>query len=178
MHRSPSRPAPPAIGLTVIDLVLALGIALALSSLSLPLWLHAVQDLRASTLQRQLVVGMATARSTAITRRQRIGLCPSADGRQCGGRWDQGWLMYRAGTEARDPADGAPVLRHEQRHPHPRLIARGSPGRPSLHFHADGRSGNSNQTVTVCSNGWVHARVIVNLAGRVRSTRPASRTPC
>lgn len=165
-------------GKTLLELLMTLLIISLLCALALPLLQQPLQELRASTLKRQLHASLANARAIAITQRQRIGVCPSSDGRSCGARWDQGWILFQAGTNKGGPLRITDILRHESGQRGRALLARGTQGRPVLYFNADGRSGNSNQTVTICLQGRTHSQVIINIGGRVRSKRPRMPRPC
>ena len=172
----PPHSQPP--GKTLLELLLTMLIISLLCALALPLLQQPLQELRATTLRRQLHASLASARATAITQRQRIGVCPSTDGRSCGTRWDQGWILFRAGTDKGGSLQIRQVLRHEAGQRGRALLARGTRGRPVLYFNADGRSGNSNQTLTICLQGRTHGQVIINIGGRVRSKRPRMPRPC
>ena len=47
-----------------------------------------------------------------------------------------------------------------------------------VRYQRDGRSANSNQTVSVCVKGRLAGTVVVNNQGRVRSARPHGSEPC
>src|SRR5690606_5993482 len=93
----PSRrpvPGPSHAGFGLLQMLVATLVLAVLYSLALPSFRHVLDTLHADSLRMQLVSVFATARSTAITRRQRIEACPSSDGQTCGEDWSHGWLLY------------------------------------------------------------------------------------
>jgi type IV fimbrial biogenesis protein FimT len=165
-------------GLTVLELVVVLAMVALLCSLAYPSFTDAVGRLRADLLRMQLVSVFNSARSTAITRFQPIGVCPSDDGRQCGSEWSRGWIIHRdhgPGTPTLAPED---ILHFRPGYRDTQLLARSSQGRTRLRFQADGRSGGSTLTLDICAGETMHSQVIVNNVGRTRSTRLREHAEC
>ena len=175
MHTMPRAPC----GATLLHLLLGVALLACLYTLAVPplqaLW-HALQ---AEHLRLQLHAGFARARTSALSQRRTLAVCASADGQRCGNDWSAGWMIYPA-PSSRAPPDGRvdEVIFHHRHAAVRGLRAAVAATRPRLLFHADGRSGNSNQTVVICLHGQRHGQVVVNVAGRVRSQRARGRQPC
>ena len=157
---------------TVVAALLAIGLAIALPNLVVPL-----RRARVDAASEALRAGLQLARSAALARAAPVWLCPSADQRRCGGRWQQGWIV-------RAEADAAPLLVQQL----PRDVtlgatrglargvrytaegwARGDPG-------ADGRRGELGALqwghFTLCAGAGADGyAVVVAIGGRVRRQR-------
>lgn len=176
---TPRRPPP---GFSLIELVVALGIAAALMAFALPSvgrWIGNEQVMNQATL---LAKSMQLARSEAIKRGHRVNLCKSADGVQCAetGGWDQGFLMHEdTGTKGEVDGDDL-VIRFE---PQTRGIhvASNKPLADYVSFTAFGHARMLNGalqmgTFTVCKPGFQAVDVVLVGSGRVRIAR--SRAIC
>lgn len=171
-------PLPPTRGWTLLELTVVLALVALLCALAFPSFSDAVSRLRADMLRMQLVSVFNSARSTAITRFQPIGVCPSDDGLTCGVDWSRGWIIHRdrgAGSPALAPGD---ILQFRPGYREQTLQARAGQGRTRLRFQADGRSSGSTLTVDICAGERLHSQVIVNNVGRTRSTRLREPTEC
>lgn len=128
-----------------------------------------------------LITQLQLARITAVNRRTDTLLCPSRDGRRCGGHadWNHGWLTFLDRDRSGQPdspsnsiiASAGPVTQT--------LRLQGSTGRPRVRYLPDGRSPGTNLTISICNNkGALLNQVIINNSGRVRSQRPQKPTQC
>ena len=161
-------------GNSLVQLLIVLLVLSVLVALSWPSLNALLGRLRAEALRGQLVSVMASARSTAVTRRQHVQACPSSDGVTCGSDWSHGWLLFPAAPPS-DPQRLDTPWQVVQRTPGP-ASARGN--RPRVHFRPDGRSGGNNLSIRICVGGQLHSRVVVSVPGRVRSERPTHPTGC
>ncbi|MGN7839786.1 GspH/FimT family pseudopilin [Stenotrophomonas sp. 22385] len=176
MYR-PARPVRPR-GWTLLELVSALVIVGVLCAIALPSLASGLSRLRADMLRMQLVSVFNSARSTAITRHAAVAVCPSEEGRQCGGDWSRGWLIHLdrgASTLSPAPED---VLQYRQGYHDTSVSARSSQERRRLRFQADGRSGGSPLTVAICARAQLQGEVVVNNVGRTRATRQRGSVAC
>jgi type IV fimbrial biogenesis protein FimT len=152
-------------GWTLLELTVVLAMVALLCALAYPSFSDLVGRVRADVLRMQMVSVFNSARSTAITRFQPIGVCPSDDGQQCGSEWSRGWIIHR------DIGPGEPTLAAEDiLHFRPgttgeRLRARSSQGRTRLRFQADGRSGGSTLTLDICAGDALHSQVMAPEVG-------------
>ena len=85
-----------ALGLTLLEILIALLIGGILLMLGVPGYRAWIADLEMRDRIEALVVTMSRARAEAIKRQARVALCPSSDGRRCpaSGRWEDGWIVF------------------------------------------------------------------------------------
>lgn len=179
----PSRrpvPGPSHAGFGLLQMLVATLVLAVLYSLALPSFRHVLDTLHADSLRMQLVSVFATARSTAITRRQRIEACPSSDGQTCGEDWSHGWLLYPTARDPHPDLPGSPgmELLQVRQLARSRVHASPSAGRPRIRFRPDGRNAGLNQTIRICVEGRQLGTVTVNVPGRTRSARARRPTRC
>jgi len=172
------RPAPHHAGHGLLECLAVLTVVAVLAALALPAAAEMLNGLRADMLRMTLHTSLARARNEALTRRELVGVCASADGLQCGDDWSTGWMMYRSGGRRGPPASPSAVLAHHPGRSGLRLSALATAGRPLLFFQADGRSPGANVTLRICQGGQVRGEVVVNNGGRARSRRVSQPSPC
>lgn len=169
-----------ASGYTLLEALTVMAIILATTSMALPAFAKALERQRAAASLHAIAAQFAIARSTAITRRAHVSVCPSRGDGTCRSDWDwsEGWLMYLDPGRKGQPARGADILRNE-RAPAPRsLVILSSSGRRAVRFQPNGKTGGSNITVRVCQEDRLLGSVMVNNLGRVRSERPRDTRAC
>ena len=170
-------------GFSLVELVVALGIAAALMTAALPSWGRWIGNEQVMNQAILLAKSMQLARSEAIKRGHRVNLCKSADGIQCadGGGWDQGFLMHEdTGTKGEVDGDDA-VIRVEPptRGIH---IASNKPLAEYVSFTAFGHARMLNGalqmgTFTVCKPGFNAVDVVLVGSGRVRIAKTKAICP-
>lgn len=176
--RPVTRPPLHALGLSLIQLLLALGLLAALATLALPGFQDVLDRARVDTMRMQLLSAFAAARSTAISRRHAVSVCASEDGRQCSQDWGSGWLIYRDHRQQDQPAGADDVLHYQPGQRARGVHASATSGRPYLRYGANGRSLGSNLTIALCVRGERRGEVIVNNHGRARSQTYRTGEPC
>lgn len=165
-------------GFTLIETTVVLAIAAIVIALGVPSFNGALQRQRVSTTMHLLSADMAMARSSALTRRSQVVVCPRGAANGCSGvqDWSHGWLVFADPDGNRQPDVGSDVLRISDAPANDSLYLPAT--RPFLRYQADGRSAHSNLSVHVCARGAHVGKVVVNNLGRVRSERPREGTPC
>ena len=100
-------------GLTFIEVLVALGVALVLMAVSAPYMMGMYRNASMSTMAHEYLTTLSYARSEAIKRHQRVTVCKSADGATCttSGGWEQGWIVFVDVDNAAQVADPADILR-------------------------------------------------------------------
>lgn len=88
-------------GLTLIELMVTLAVAIILVAVGMPLFNNVVENNRATTRVNALSYALQLARSEAVKTGNRAALCPKDDpsptNLDCGDQndWDNGWMVYR-----------------------------------------------------------------------------------
>ncbi|MBL0425902.1 GspH/FimT family pseudopilin [Ramlibacter alkalitolerans] len=165
-------------GATLIELVVALAILMALLAGGAPPVAEFLEGAKLAAASSDLVGDLHLARAEALRRNRRVTVCKSPDGLGCSshGGWEQGWIVFgdENGNGALD--DGEEVLgRHEPLPWNLRLVGN-RPVAAYVSYTAVGASklmggGFQAGTLTICrrSGAATPARqVIVNSIGRPR----------
>lgn len=81
-------------GFTLVELLICLAILSILLSLTNPGFSQWLQRYQADKVINELVRAISLARATAITSNKMVTLCRSMDGQNCGGRWEEGSIIF------------------------------------------------------------------------------------
>ena len=170
-------------GFTLVELLVALAIAVALMLLAivgLQSWIPRAQQRNQA---EALVQALHEARAEAIKRGHRVDLCASADQSTCDplGRWELGWLLFDDPDRDGD-RDAAEDIARVEAAAGNRITVRGN--RPvaryvsfTSHGHARLASGALQMgTFTVCKPGLDAIEVVLANGGRPRLQEVA--VPC
>lgn len=171
-------------GLTLLEILAALGILATLLVLAAPGYQDIVARIEVETAARALASTLNRARTEAIKHGYRVNVCKSADGRQCTdvGQWEVGYLAYRDdddGDGAVDPAGSR--IRSEGPAGRGITIHGNRPVANYVSFTALGHARLLNGalqmgTFTVCRAGQKAYDVVFANSGRVRIDRTSH--PC
>lgn len=167
-------------GLTLLELVVTMAVLIVTVTIAIPSFQGVVERTRTASAYHQLTASLMLARSTAVTRREPVVVCPSADGYRCRKDlvWEDGWIVFPDPLRNGQPAGPADVLRRAD----PiggGLQVRTSRGRPLVRYLPNGRTSGSNLSLRVCrGEDQLLARVVVNNVGRTRTERTSGSTPC
>lgn len=163
-------------GITLVEVTVAVAIAASLAALALPATADLLRRQRASTVGNRVLAELHLARMTAVRQRREVVVCPSRNQRDCdpGGDWSAGFVaqLHRRSMPAPE------VVRSVQREDLRGLGLRGSRSRPRLVFLRDGRAAGTNLTLSLCADGTLLRRIIVNNTGRARVSTPAAPEAC
>lgn len=161
------------MGVTLIELLVALAVMAVLTSLAAPAFHRLSRHTALGVAQNDLLAGLRTARTDAVESDTRTVMCPSRDGRHCraGIRWSQGWLIAYDRDHDGAP-DGVPIHVHEALSKGTVII--GSRGRQRIHYHANGTAPGSNLTLTLCNDASGADGIVVSNSGRIRRGVPDS----
>jgi type IV fimbrial biogenesis protein FimT len=146
-------------GVTLVELMVALGLLALLMMFAVPSFRDAGLPSQLRSVANDLVGASQLARSEAIKRDAVVTLCVSADGATCGtGNWQQGWIVL-AGTTVLHRELPAPTGYH--------VTPAG--GSASLLFQSTGL-GATPESFTVCrltpTVGAQERKVTITAAGR------------
>jgi type IV fimbrial biogenesis protein FimT len=169
---------------TLVELLVALGIAALLAAAAVPTfrdWLGAYQ---LANHAKHVAETMTRARTEAIRRGHRVNLCKSPDLRQCAGEgsWEGGFLMYvDLNRDGRVDA-GEPVLGIDGHAPPGITITANRPLDEYVSYTSVGHARQLNGalqmgTLTICKSGQRALLVVLAGSGRVRTERIGSVCP-
>ena len=159
-------------GLTLLELLVTLSILALLLSVALPGFSEIVEQKRIDISARQLQQSIELARTAAITKNGLVTLCRSRDGQTCGGRWQEGILIFVDYDGDRRIDDDDLVVRYVEFHEFDgSLTWRAFQNRQYLQITPLGFTNYQNGNFTLCPpNGdRRYARqLIITRTGRVR----------
>lgn len=166
-------------GISLVELITTLavvGISLAVLA---PGWAGVSDRSRTTAAANGLLTDLRYARSTAVTRNRRIGLCPSDDAQSCTGDphgWQNGYIVFIDSDGDRDRDSSETILRVRNRLPGS-LSLFSSAGRPAVSFRPDGTAWSTNTTFSVChgENPANYRSVVLYGSGRARVDRRGPR---
>ncbi len=162
---------PTSSGLTLIELLTTLAI-ISMLGLSLPQLSIMLAKQRLASSQSELRLLVNRARLEALSRQQRITLCPLATDGRCHADWNGSLAIFGDANGNRRQDNGEPLLYQLQLDPRVQAQWRGMGPANSLHFSAQGVTFVSNGTFSLCHPGHNETiRLIVNRQGRVRTQR-------
>ncbi|MDR7191485.1 GspH/FimT family pseudopilin [Luteimonas terrae] len=176
-QRPPHRTRPQARrlhGATLIELAAVLAIVVTLSALALPPLAELTHQRRADATVSALRADLTLARTTAIMLGRSVTVCGRTSTNQCAPDldWSQGWLVVSGPPAEAGPED---IVRIGA------LLDDGlslHSNRKRLRYRNDGTSPGTNQTIRVCVAGRQRAALVINNAGRPRSSRTVPHIAC
>lgn len=158
-------------GFTLFELMITMIVLSVLAAMAVPAFGNFLARQRVAAARSEMQVMLMLARSEALDRGLRIGLCPSADGHTCrtDSRWEQGYLLFEDRDYNRTRGASETILRQGQLTP--RVQIRTSSGRKVVIFHPDGSAAGFNMTMSLCGHGLrAPARqLVLSNAGRLRA---------
>ena len=138
-------------GLTLPELIVSLSIISVLSTSGLSGMQTFIQENRMAAEINQFVTVLHLARSEAVKHGQRMLLCPSSDGHNCGYSkdWVSGWLLFASEDRERDNDEallqaGSPISAG--------IRMSSSNFRKRIVYQPDGRSPGTNTSFTFCDS--------------------------
>lgn len=173
MHGSPRLHS----GLTLLELLTAIGVVGVLAAIALPAWSAARAAVHSSSARTAITSTLLDSERHALVSRTEAVMCPSTSGTECTGGtdWSQGWIAFsdldsnRQRGAAEPLIDQAPPLEGGVR-------LRSTQGRTRLVFQPGGSNAGSNVTMTLCDARGVRHAVTLVLAnsGRTRVGTPTA----
>lgn len=161
--------------------MVTLTIAGILATVGIPSLQSLLANTRLTTATNTLLAALATTRSEAIKRGQRVVLCPSSDRQACtaASDWHVGYVLYVDSNGNGERNSGEPVLRVFDALPG--VTVRTSVYRDHVTYQPSGLASGSNLSFAVCAHGAAAGRaVVVSNTGRARVARrmPDGSHPC
>lgn len=171
-------------GFTIVELMIVIVIAAILMMMAVPSYQGFIKRNNVEALQNRLAAAVVTARSEAASRNGVTTLCASDDGTQCGGNWENGWIVFldngaggaTAGNQAREGDENLILSFINTGNYHVTLVDdKGKDAVAAMSFNSQGFSVDEQRALaTVCEpDGDIHyARgLIIERSGRTMSTR-------
>ncbi|MAM69628.1 MAG: hypothetical protein CMP91_00600 [Gammaproteobacteria bacterium] len=81
-------------GYSLFELLIALAIASVLLNLAIPGYANFIERNQARVVIEQLQRAISLARQTAVNEGRMTTLCRSKDGKHCGGKWQEGFIVF------------------------------------------------------------------------------------
>lgn len=158
-------------GFTLVELLAVLLVSAVLLAAAVPAFEGLAKRQHLTGIQRVFFSSLANAKQAAVTRNERVALCPTKNGRQClpHGRWHEGWITFVDADADRQPDRDEPVLERQSGLDGNATLT-SSRYRRVITFFPSGTAGGSNATFTLCSpDRQTSARAIVlSRLGRIR----------
>ena len=159
-------------GLTLLELLIALFVLSILLGVALPDFRDLVQNKRSDASVRTLLTAIELARTGAIVNNSLVTLCPSDEGEECSGNWEDGVLLF-VDYDGDRKIDGADYILRYFEFPHleGKLYWRAFQNRKYLQITPQGFTRYQNGNFTFCPNDGDlrHARqIILNRNARAR----------
>ncbi len=168
-------------GFSLVELVVTVAVAAIVLAIAVPAFGGIVQRTRETSAYHLLTLAFASARLGAVKAREPVTVCPSSDGLTCRGDevWSHGWIIYADPDRSAQPRSRDAVLQHFEGIGRG-LRLRSTAGRTRVRFLPSGWAYGSNVSIRLCDAGGdgYLGGVIVNVAGRARTERRTTPSPC
>jgi type IV fimbrial biogenesis protein FimT len=165
-------------GFTLMEVIVALGLALVLLMVATAAIGGGLEAARAGGARADLLGSLALAGTRAGVTGMHAVICPSVDGKSCSDDvdWTPGWIVF-TDTDGDGRADKGERLLQRVPPLSGRVRLHSTAGRTRFTFQGDGGNVGSNLTFTLCDGrGPAKARsLVISNAGRLRDA-PASAT--
>jgi type IV fimbrial biogenesis protein FimT len=164
---------PRASGFTLIELLLVVAMLAVVLTIGAPALTTMVINNRISAAAGDLMSDFMFARSTAISRSQRTGVCASSDQATCNGSgWNQGWIIYLDANNNNTFDAGDTIVRVRE------ALASGmtvtpAPNALNIQFRPSGPA-DAARTFVICKTGFIGRNIAINATGRAVSTPTSS----
>ena len=162
-------------GFTIIELMITLALVSVLVTFGIPGFSGLMERNQLTTGINKFVSSLSLARSEAIKRNQRIGLCASSNGEQCADvGFENGWLVYVDNNQNNNRESDEELIWVVSKYGN-NFTLRGSSGYENTIFYLpSGRiATNVNGNIRLCKDNDVKKARMLNLitTGRVQQAR-------
>ena len=162
-------------GFSLVELIVTVAIAAIVVSVGIPSLQSSMRDNRQSTAINELSSALQMARSSAISRRERVTVCKSPDGLNCvadgaASDWTQGWIVF-ADPNNPNVRDNAEEILHVHRAVRGNVTISGNATvADRVAFQPQGMLAGVPGTITHCDpRGVSHATgLVISRGGQIR----------
>ena len=165
-------------GFSLIELMVTIAVLAILLAIGLPSFQGSMRSNRVATATNELIASINLARTEAIRNPNGAAMCASEDGEDCGGSWNDGWIVWISGDGDNDPdGDDDQVLRYVEGRGNLEVSAVSTGLGNTIRFDNRGRSSEA-RTLTVrsdvCPDGVELVRTLsLSRTGQVKVERGA-----
>ncbi|HED16165.1 MAG TPA: prepilin-type N-terminal cleavage/methylation domain-containing protein [Gammaproteobacteria bacterium] len=158
-------------GFTLFELLVAVVILVIMTTIAIPGLSAQIQNSRANAALFEMFSTLSLARSEAIKRGHRVGLCPSSNGLSCNNsfRWHNGWILFKDPDRNGMPDTANTLIIYHNVDINIRILT--TSGRRKVIYQPDGTvTGNSNMTMTFCRplTNQYPDQIVQSQSGRIR----------
>ncbi|WP_166454634.1 GspH/FimT family pseudopilin [Duganella rivi] len=171
-------------GLTLIELLMVLVLAVVLLGVAAPAFQQSLQRLRLQAAVHDLQAAIDLTRSQAMARGRKVLMAP-LDPR--GADWQSGWAIFEDRNGNRRPDAGEPLIyRHDALRSDIAITSRFTSGATPTYiaYNAAGRTCRADNSLIArwgtlsLTQGQQARNIIINMLGRVRTCDPAQDPAC
>jgi type IV fimbrial biogenesis protein FimT len=166
-------------GFTLLELMVVLGLTLALATLAQPSLRGLLLRWTLETEAQILLDDLRYARTQAIVRGQAVSICPTLDGLACAGHgdWGRGWVIFLDAEANLLPGASKLVLRRHQPSASVQAItSNASALRAGLSYQPTGAARAAGQSLRLLAGSALRL-VCISMQGRA-ALRPEGQTQC
>lgn len=87
------------VGFSLIELMVVVALIAIIGAIAAPSFTQTIRRSRMTTAGNEFVGAMQTARMTAVSRRETVSFCPTANGTTCGNASGSRWIVLTNGNE-------------------------------------------------------------------------------
>ena len=165
-------------GFTLIELMIALAVAIVLFGFALPAVSGGLEAARSFDARSSLLTSLMLASNRATLTGTRAVLCPSPDGSHCADSadWSAGWIVFLDVDGDREVDAGDRILKQTAALAG-KVRLHSTVGRTRIVFQGNGGNAGSNVTFTLCDGRGIakaQALILNNLGGLREATASAA----
>ena len=171
-------------GFSLVELIVTVAIAAIVVSVGIPSLQSSMRDNRQSTAVNELSSALQMARSSAISRRERVTVCKSPDGLNCvaANDWTQGWIVF-ADPNNPNVRDNAEEILHVHSAVRGNVTIAGDPNNDVenlIAFQPQGMLASAPGTITHCDpRGVGHATgLVISRGGQIHFEGDGTQLSC
>lgn len=99
-------------GFSLIELMVTVAVLAILVAIGLPSFQGSMRSNQVATGTNELLASMSLARSEAIRNPGGAGICATEEGEECGGNWNDGWMVWIDSNANGEPDEDERVVRY------------------------------------------------------------------